>query len=72
MERKTPPGHRRPNVLFVFPDQLGAVWTGVYGHPFVRTPVLDRLASESAVFENAFTASPLCTPYRPALADQAQ
>lgn len=58
----TPP--RRPNLLFVFPDQLGAVWTSVYGHPLVRTPNLDALAQQSAVFDRAFTASPVCTPYR--------
>ncbi len=54
----------RPNVLFIFPDQLGAHYMGCYGHPQVRTPALDRLAAESLRFTRAYTASPLCTPFR--------
>lgn len=54
----------RPNLLFVFPDQLGATYMGCYGHPQVRTPHLDALAAESVMFRRAYTASPLCTPFR--------
>ncbi len=57
----------KPNLLFIFPDQHGAEYLGCYGHPDVKTPNLDRLASDSVLFENAFTAFPLCTPYRAAL-----
>lgn len=53
-----------PNVLFVFADQLGATYMPCYGHPQVRMPNVDRLAGESMVFENAYTACPLCTPFR--------
>ncbi len=55
---------RPPNVLFVFADQLGADYLGCYGHPLVRTPNLDRLAASSWRFRSAYTASPLCTPFR--------
>ena len=55
---------KRPNLLFVFADQLGAVYMGCYGHPQVQTPNLDRLAAESVLFRNAYTAAPLCTPFR--------
>ena len=54
----------RPNVLFIFADQLGAPYMGCYGHPQVETPNLDRLAGQSVLFENAYTAAPLCTPFR--------
>lgn len=53
-----------PNILFIFPDQLGAAWMGAYGNPVVQTPNLDRFAAQGILFENAYTACPLCTPYR--------
>ena len=53
-----------PNVIFIFPDQLGAVWLGCYGNPDVQTPNIDRFARESILFEQAYTASPVCTPFR--------
>jgi len=53
-----------PNLLFIFADQLGALYMGCYGHPQVQTPNLDRLAGESVLFRNAYTAAPLCTPFR--------
>lgn len=59
-----PDENLKPNVLFIFADQLGAVWTGCYGNPDVATPHLDRLAASGTRFDRAYTASPLCTPYR--------
>ncbi len=53
-----------PNLLFIFADQLGATFMGCYGHPQVKTPYLDKLSKESVVFQNAYTATPLCTPFR--------
>ncbi len=58
---------RRPNVLLVMADQLAASWLPAYGHPVVRAPRLSALASESAVFESAYCASPLCAPSRAGL-----
>jgi N-acetylglucosamine-6-sulfatase len=37
---------------------------GAYGHPFVQTPNIDRIAREGARFENAFATTPLCSPSR--------
>jgi len=37
---------------------------GCAGHPVVQTPNLDRLAAEGAMFENAYTPCPVCTPAR--------
>ena len=53
-----------PNLIFCLPDQLGAAWLGCYGNPDVHTPNIDRLAREGILFEQAYTASPVCTPYR--------
>jgi arylsulfatase A-like enzyme len=55
---------RKPNVLFVFIDQLRADVCGIYGGSDIETPHIDRLASQGATFANAVSSCPLCTPYR--------
>ncbi|MBN2313579.1 MAG: sulfatase [Sedimentisphaerales bacterium] len=55
---------RRPNILFVFADQLRYSAMGSSGNRVVRTPHFDRLASQGLVFENALSSHPLCSPYR--------
>lgn len=54
----------RPNLLVLMADQHAPRFTGAYGHPFVRTPELDRLASRGVLFENAYCNSPVCAPSR--------
>jgi choline-sulfatase len=54
----------RPNILFVMFDQMAALSLPVYGHPVVRAPHLARLAARGTLFENAYCASPLCSPSR--------
>jgi arylsulfatase A-like enzyme len=56
-----------PNVLFVIADEWRAQATGYGRDPNVRTPALDRLASESVNFENAVSGHPVCCPYRASL-----
>ena len=58
----------RPNILFLFSDQHRADALGCAGHPVVQTPNLDRLAGEGVRFENAYCATPLCSPSRISLA----
>ena len=57
---------KRPNVLFVMTDDHATSALGCYGNPLVRTPVLDRLASEGVRFTNAFCTNSLCAPGRAA------
>ncbi len=57
-------GRKKPNILFVFADQLRYSAVGSSGNRVVRTPSFDRLASEGLIFENAFANHPLCSPYR--------
>ncbi len=54
----------RPNVVFILSDDHRYDVAGFAGHPFVRTPSLDRLAAEGVVFERAFVTSSLCSPSR--------
>ncbi len=54
----------RPNILFLIADDWSFPHAGAYGDPTVRTPTFDRLATEGAVFENAYCAAPSCSPSR--------
>lgn len=56
----------RPNVLWIFFDELRADALGCYGHPRVamRTPAIDSLAAGGTVFEECYTNSPVCVPSR--------
>jgi len=58
---------KRPNVLFLFTDQHNASVLGSAGNPMVATPSLDRLSSESVVFQQAYCQNPLCVPSRTSL-----
>ena len=53
-----------PNILYLFADQLHAFALGCMGNPDVKTPNLDRLASEGILFANTYSCYPVCTPYR--------
>jgi arylsulfatase A-like enzyme len=55
---------RRPNVLWLFCDQLRHHSLSCNGDPNIRTPNLDRLAHEGANFTHALTSCPICTPAR--------
>lgn len=54
----------RPNILLVVVDDLRFDDFGAAGHPFARTPNIDRLAREGAQFRNMFAVTPLCSPSR--------
>jgi choline-sulfatase len=53
-----------PPILILMPDQFRADCLGCAEHPVIRTPNLDRLASEGTRFSHACTNSPLCMPAR--------
>jgi N-acetylglucosamine-6-sulfatase len=55
---------RPPNIVFILIDDLRWDDLGIAGHPFVRTPNIDRIGSEGALFRNAFITAPLCSPSR--------
>jgi arylsulfatase A-like enzyme len=58
---------RRPNVVFVFPDQWRAQAFGYRGDSNAHTPAIDALARESFDFVNAVSGLPVCSPYRGSL-----
>jgi N-acetylglucosamine-6-sulfatase len=54
----------RPNIIFVITDDQRWDAMGCAGHPFLKTPAMDRIAREGAMFTNAFVTTPLCSPAR--------
>lgn len=54
----------RPNLVVILVDDLRFDETGISGHPYLKTPHIDRLAREGAIFRNAFHTTPLCSPNR--------
>lgn len=58
------PAARRPNVLIILPDEWRAQALGCMGNPDVRTPHIDRLASEGLLFKHTLANTPVCCPAR--------
>jgi len=57
----------RPNIIFIFSDDWGWQDLSCHGHPYVKTPNIDRLAQEGRDFHRFTVASPVCSPSRVAL-----
>lgn len=55
---------KRPNIIFILSDDHRWDHLSSMGHPFLKTPNLDRLASQGAMFDNAFVTTSLCSPSR--------
>ncbi|MES2696610.1 MAG: sulfatase-like hydrolase/transferase, partial [Verrucomicrobiota bacterium] len=57
----------RPDILLLMPDQFRGDCLSAVGHPVVKTPTLDALAAEGALFRRAYSTTPSCIPARHAL-----
>ncbi len=62
--RRARASRRPPNIVFVLSDNHRWDAFAAAGHPFVKTPALDRIAREGVLFANAFCTTPLCSPAR--------
>lgn len=58
---------QRPNIVLIMVDQMRGDCMGFAGHPDVKTPYLDSLASEGIYYPNAYSACPTCVPARAVL-----
>jgi len=56
--------NRKPNILFIQTDDQSRWSVSAYGCENLKTPNIDRLAAEGALFENAFVDCPVCSPSR--------
>jgi arylsulfatase A-like enzyme len=59
--------HRKPNLVLFLPDQQRADTIACYGGVKVHAPNLNKLASESVIFERTYVTHPVCTPSRSSL-----
>jgi arylsulfatase A-like enzyme len=57
----------RPNIIFIFADDWGWGDLGCYGHNQLKTPNLDRLASQGTLFTQFYVCSGVCSPSRAAV-----
>jgi len=55
---------RRPDLIVILIDDLRFDEVGFCGHPYLKTPHIDRIGREGVCFENAFHTTPLCSPNR--------
>ena len=55
---------RKPNLLVILIDDLRFDEFGAGGHPYMKTPHIDRIAHEGARFDRAFHTTPICSPNR--------
>ena len=62
-----PKTHKRPNIIFLFPDQLRSDFLQCNGADWLETPNIDSIAHNGISYRNAFSASPICVPARTAL-----
>jgi N-acetylglucosamine-6-sulfatase len=56
--------NRQPNIIFILVDDLRWDGLGCTGHRYAKTPNIDRVAREGAMFRNFFVSIPLCSPSR--------
>ena len=59
--------NRKPNLILFLPDQQRADTLACYGGVKVHAPNLNKLASESVIFERTYVTHPVCTPSRSSL-----
>jgi arylsulfatase A-like enzyme len=57
-------GEKKMNLICIVTDDQGHWSLGTYGNKESKTPNMDRIGREGAVFKNAFTATPVCSPSR--------
>ncbi|MCP4374918.1 MAG: sulfatase-like hydrolase/transferase [bacterium] len=57
----------RPNVIMVMVDDMGYQDLGSYGHPSIKTPVLDKLSAGGIRLTSFYAGATICTPSRMAL-----
>lgn len=58
---------KQANIVWLLPDQHRADVIGALGHPVVKTPNIDLLASQGVLYESVYCQGPLCVPARVSL-----
>jgi choline-sulfatase len=58
---------KKPNIIVIFSDDHALQAIGAYGSPHIKTPNIDRIAKEGALFRNTFCTNSICAPSRAVL-----
>ena len=58
---------KQPNIVLIMTDEWRGDCLGIAGHPDVKTPYLDTLASKGVLFSHAYSSCPTCVPARAVL-----
>ncbi|WP_417444463.1 arylsulfatase [Joostella sp.] len=58
---------KAPNIVFIIADDMGVGDLGCYGQEYIKTPNIDRLASQGIKFTNFYAGSTVCAPSRASL-----
>ena len=53
--------NNKPNIVFIFPDQMRADFLSCYGADFIKTPNIDKLAENGIRYQNAYSSCVLCS-----------
>ncbi|MEI7735128.1 MAG: arylsulfatase [Ferruginibacter sp.] len=62
--KKTAGNINRPNIIYIYADDMGYAELGCYGQQKIKTPNLDRMAKEGIRFTDHYTSTPVCAPAR--------
>jgi arylsulfatase A-like enzyme len=54
----------KPNVIYIYADDMGYGELGCYGQQKIKTPALDKMAAEGLRFTQHYTSTPVCAPAR--------
>ena len=54
----------KPNIIYILADDLGYGDLGCYGQKIIKTPNLDRMASQGLIFKQHYAGSTVCAPSR--------
>jgi arylsulfatase A len=55
---------QKPNIIYIYADDLGYGELGCYGQQKIKTPNLDQIAREGIKFTQHYTSAPVCAPAR--------
>lgn len=57
----------KPNIIIIFADDMGWQDAACYGHPYAKTPNIDRLAADGTRFQQCYATGVTCCPSRTGL-----
>ena len=57
------PSEKKPNIIWLMAEDM-SLDLACYGMPAVKTPNLDKMASDGVRFDNCFVTNPICSPSR--------